>query len=92
MSGQRPTYRLIVKDGEGQAAAWKELGACWKLANSENFSVRLELADGPLKCLMVPNKPRPSQSVNDRAANGNRSEPTRGPQRTRKPGNDRDVA
>jgi hypothetical protein len=70
MPGQRPAFRIIQKENEDPSSGWRELGACWALANSENFSVRLETAEGPVKALMVPNKPR-------QAANGNAKQASR---------------
>jgi hypothetical protein len=98
MAGQRPISRIIYKE-QGDSS-WQELASAWKLAQGENCSITLDVdainraANGAskIKALLVPNKPRPSQPANDRAANGNRSEPTRGPQRTRRATNDCDVA
>jgi hypothetical protein len=91
MAGQRPSSRIIYKETE--QSSWQELASAWSLAQGENCSITLDVdainraANGAskLRALLVPNKPRPP-------ANGNH-QPTRGPQRTRKPsGNDRDVA
>lgn len=72
--GQRPAFRIIQKESDDENSGWKELGACWALANSENFSVRLDTPEGPMKALMVPNKPR---AANSNGKQANRPAPQR---------------
>ena len=79
MPSQRPSFRFITKNEASDNESWREPGTAWKLANSENFSVRMTSPSGEVfRCLMVENKPE--------AAKDNGKQSTRpGPRRTGAP-------
>lgn len=69
--GQPPVNRVIFKEPED--TQWIELIVGWKLANSQNCSVKInvkkiiEVAKGAdtIKALLVPNTPRPASNSNE---------------------------
>lgn len=59
MAKQRPLYRFLTKDKDGDKL--HEIGTVWATSKPDVFSVSLDLENTgeTLKFMMVPNRPKP---------------------------------